>query len=80
MSTGAWFCQRSLFHSPQKMSNGNSSGCPLSYFAPTLLLESHECSHQFGAPCMSLSSSLNPLLVSEMEVSNAALSSPLSHL
>lgn len=83
VGTGAWFCQHSLFHSPQKMSNGNSSGCPLSYFAPTLLLESHECSHQFGAPCMlerSLSSSLNALLVSEIEVSNAALSSPLSHL
>lgn len=46
----AWLCQHALFHSAQKMSSGNSCGCPLSYFASTLLLEGYEHRHKFAAP------------------------------
>jgi len=55
------------------MSSGNSCGCPLSYFASTLLLEGYEHRDKFAAPG-TLERSLNSsLLASEMEVGAAAL-------
>lgn len=49
------------------MASGNSRGCPLSYFASTLLLEGYEHRDKFAAPGNLERSLSSSLLASEME-------------